>query len=68
MILLDYLTNKKLIDRTEGEPTNERGGRRKIFYTITPAGMSALKESIEMHNKIWAGLDRAFDNEAYHEG
>jgi len=66
--LLDHLTNKKLVNRTEGEPTKERGGRRKIFYTITPAGISALKESIEMHKKIWTGLDRAFDNEAFNEG
>ena len=57
--LLDHLTRKELVNRTEGEPTNERGGRRKIFYDITPLGLSKLRESIEMHEKIWTGLDKA---------
>ena len=55
--LLDHLTKKKYLNRIEGEPTRERGGRRKIVYEITPLGLSKLRESVEMHDKIYAGLD-----------
>ncbi|MCP4726453.1 MAG: PadR family transcriptional regulator [bacterium] len=55
--LLDHLANKDYVLRIEGEPTSERGGRRKIYYKITSKGLAALKDSIEMHKKMWAGLD-----------
>ncbi len=59
--LLDHLTQKEFVTRTEGEPTKERGGRRKIFYEITPKGVEALKQSMEMHDKIWSGLNEALN-------
>ncbi|MCK5149072.1 helix-turn-helix transcriptional regulator [bacterium] len=56
--LLDNMTRKTLVERIEGEPTKERGGRRKIFYKITEYGLNSLIASIEMHEKVWVGLDR----------
>lgn len=61
--LLDHLAGKGLAVRIEGEPTSERGGRRKIYYRITPDGISALKDSIEMHRKMWNGMDENFISE-----
>ncbi|MFC1477155.1 PadR family transcriptional regulator [candidate division KSB1 bacterium] len=66
--LLDQLTNKELVQRFEGEPTNERGGRRKIYYKITQEGVHALKESIEIHEKIWNGLDELFSQKGLKRG
>ncbi len=59
--LLDHLTKKDYLNRIEGEPTNERGGRRKIFYTITEKGIEVLQESIKMQKMIWAVMDEKLE-------
>ena len=55
--LLDQLTVKEYVDKITGEPTPERGGRSKTFYKITPEGKEALKEAMEMYQKIWGNVD-----------
>jgi DNA-binding PadR family transcriptional regulator len=55
--ILDQLTAKEYVYRIKGEPTHERGGRSKTYYKLTPEGIEALKASIEMHQKVWAGLE-----------
>ena len=40
----------------KGEPTPERGGRRKIFYRITPEGRSALAEIQRINSVLWDGI------------
>lgn len=55
--ILDQLTNKELVCREKGEPTPERGGRSKTYYTLTEEGISALKDSIEFHEKVWGDLN-----------
>jgi len=60
--LLDQLLNKGLVDKFEGDPTNERGGRRKLFYKITTQGKEALKNAYEMQRKVWGELSNvSFD-------
>ena len=54
--LLDQLTLKEFVFKIEGEPTPERGGRRKTFYKITPEGRDALKAACEMYKMIWGDL------------
>jgi DNA-binding PadR family transcriptional regulator len=54
--LLDQLATKGLVDRTTGEPTPERGGRRKTYYRVSPAGLAALDRVRELHRQLWAGL------------
>ena len=59
---LSQLTKKKYVKKTLGEPTPDRRGRRKIFYTISSAGMKALKAAREMNQKMWEDItDYAFD-------
>ncbi len=53
---LDQLLRKGHVGKTQGMPTPERGGRRKIYYSLTPKGIRALHESRELHEKIWKGL------------
>ena len=55
--LLDQLTTKEFVHRNKGEPTPERGGRGKTFYELTPEGIEALKSSIEMHQKVFNGIE-----------
>jgi DNA-binding PadR family transcriptional regulator len=46
-----------------GEPTSERGGRRKKFYRIQPAGRRALKAAISSLWRMTYGLADEFDLE-----
>src|SRR5215212_4689852 len=44
---LGRLEDKGLIASRLGEPTAERGGRRKKYFDIRPAGRRALRESLQ---------------------
>ena len=54
---LDQLVKKEYVLKEEGDPTPERGGRRKIFYTVSQKGLDALKESQELQKTIWDGIE-----------
>jgi len=53
---LANMLKQGLVEAVEGEPTHERGGRRKIFYSVTPAGQRALQRIEKVHVALWAGL------------
>lgn len=53
---LDQLHRKGYVFKRLGEPTMERGGRGKIFYTATPAGLKALKVFLAVQKSIRAAL------------
>ncbi len=53
---LDQLFRKGYVRKTQGKPTPERGGRGKIYYSVTSQGLAALEESRELHEKLWEGL------------
>ena len=44
-ITLERLENRRLVSSTWGEPTGERGGRRRRYYTLTPLGAKTLHNS-----------------------
>lgn len=60
---LERLENKGFAASTVGEPTPERGGRRKKFYKIQPAGRRALKAAISSLWRMTYGLPGEFDLE-----
>jgi PadR family transcriptional regulator, regulatory protein PadR len=60
---LERLETKGLAASTVGEPTSERGGRRKKFYKIQPAGRRALKAAISSLWRMTYGLAGEFDLE-----
>jgi len=60
---LERLENKELAVSAVGEPTSERGGRRKKYYRITPAGRRALRHAISSLWRMTYGLPREFDFE-----
>lgn len=51
---LGRLLKRELVESYEGEPTAERGGRRKVFYKLTPEGQRALIEVSKVNSVIWS--------------
>ena len=54
--LLDQLVRKGYVSKSRGTPTPERGGRSKIYYTLTPTGAEALQYAHRLHKQLWEGL------------
>jgi len=40
----------------EGDPTPERGGRRKVFYRLTEKGVKALREVQRIQTAVWQDM------------
>lgn len=57
---LDNLLKKACVDSEKGDPTPERGGKRKVFFTLTDKGVDALRRNHEMHASIWKGAGDLF--------
>ena len=60
---LNRLLKRELLSSFNGEPTPERGGRSKVFYTLTDKGKKALRAVKEVNESIWLdipsfGLDK----------
>lgn len=53
--ILEQLKNKGLVKRSTGESRPERGGRSRIYYSLTSQGDKALQKAYEMQQKIWEG-------------
>jgi PadR family transcriptional regulator PadR len=53
---LSRLLKHGLVESIEGEPTAERGGRRKIYYKLTPKGQKALVAIRRVNSILWRDL------------
>jgi|SRR5690606_1690484 len=58
---LDRLEAKHLLRSHMGEPTAERGGRRRKFYALTKAGRVALAAAYETWSAMTEGLTRKLE-------
>jgi PadR family transcriptional regulator PadR len=56
---LERLEGKGFVSSREGEPTPERGGRRKLHFTVTPPGVHALSQSLDALDRMRDGVDLA---------
>jgi DNA-binding PadR family transcriptional regulator len=54
---LDRLETKGLVQSRIGEPTPERGGRRKKHYRVAGAGERALRHSLAALRRMTDGLE-----------
>jgi PadR family transcriptional regulator PadR len=54
---LERLEARGLMTSRYGEPTPERGGRRKRFYQLSPDGRRALSRSLRTVRRMARGLD-----------
>lgn len=53
---LNRLEQRGLVSSRLGEPTPERGGKRKRLYTVRPAGQRALAHVYESLRQMASGL------------
>jgi DNA-binding PadR family transcriptional regulator len=53
---LERLEEKGLVRSTVGQPTPERGGRAKRYFSITAAGMREVKAAKKALTVLWRGI------------
>jgi DNA-binding PadR family transcriptional regulator len=58
---LDRLEGKGLLRSWVGEPTAQRGGRRRKFYAMRPAGFAALRQAYRAFTAMTAGLESCLE-------
>ena len=54
---LDRLEDKGLLRSWIGDPTAERGGRRRKFYALRPAGETALRQAYTAFRAMTRGFE-----------
>ena len=54
---LDRLERKGLLRSWVGDPTPQRGGRRRKFYALRPAGITALQHAYRSLAAMASGLE-----------
>ncbi|HZY80209.1 MAG TPA: PadR family transcriptional regulator [Cyclobacteriaceae bacterium] len=55
-VTLQRLEDKGFLKSKMGGATEERGGRRKRMFSITPAGTAALRDIKAVRVKLWNAL------------
>lgn len=58
---LGRLAAKGLVESRLGDPTPERGGRRKRHYELRPAGRAAVRASIGALRTMTRGLEPSLE-------
>ena len=53
---LDRLERRGYVRSSASDPTPQRGGRSKRYFTIRPAGAAALQRSRDAMERMWAGI------------
>lgn len=53
---LDRLEAKGLVCSKLGEPTPERGGRAKKYFSVTAKGVREVRETQRLLKQLWQGL------------
>jgi DNA-binding PadR family transcriptional regulator len=58
---LQRLESKGFVKSRLGDPTPERGGRRKKHYVVTGAGSRALRHSMQAMERMSRGIDPSWE-------
>jgi|SRR5215212_3505109 PadR family transcriptional regulator, regulatory protein PadR len=53
---LERLEQKGLVKSTLGQPTPERGGRAKRYFSITTAGLREVRAAKKALTVLWRGI------------
>jgi PadR family transcriptional regulator len=53
---LDRLEERGMVKSREGEPTPQRGGRAKLYFSLTGLGQRALSQSLREMDAMREGL------------
>ena len=54
---LDRLEQKRCLRSRMSVPMAERGGRSRRYFTVTAAGMAAIRASRQTLLRLWSGLE-----------
>ena len=54
---LERLETKKCLRSRMSDPLPERGGRSRRYYSVTPAGVAALRASRDALLALWKGVE-----------
>jgi DNA-binding PadR family transcriptional regulator len=57
-VALRRLEKKGLVESSLADPTPERGGRAKRFFSVSPRAVDLLRESREALLAMWQGLEQ----------
>ena len=57
--VLERLERKGLLISHFGEPTTERGGKRKRLFQVTAAGMKEIRGLRRLRESIWRTIDES---------
>lgn len=57
-VVLKRMESKGWVRSEFGEPTAERGGRRKRIYWATPTAYEIVNELNEAKSKLWSGTTK----------
>jgi PadR family transcriptional regulator PadR len=55
-VSMDILHKRGFVKKRMADPTPRRGGRSKIYYSLTPKGRRALEEVREFQKSLWEGV------------
>jgi PadR family transcriptional regulator PadR len=58
---LDRLEHKGMLRSWVGEPTAQRGGRRRKHYAVRPAGMAALRQAYRAFAAMTSGVEHQLE-------
>ena len=53
---LNQLLTKKYVLKSVSQTSAKRLGRPRIYYSISPEGLSALRAAREMNERLWSGI------------
>lgn len=53
---LGRLTKDGYLETKIGEPTAERGGKRKKYYHLTPRGVKVLSYTKKINENMWSNI------------
>lgn len=56
--VLQRLQEKGYLSSRYSEPTKERGGKRKLLFTVTPSGQRTLVTIRDMRDRLWSGIPK----------
>ena len=55
-LALDRLTTHGLVSSRLGDPTPQRGGRAKKFFSVTSRGLDAIRRTQRAFTALWTGI------------
>jgi len=55
---LDHLAKKGYVTSRAVQILNQTGGNKRVYYTISKAGLKALSEARELQKAIWKGIKK----------